>query len=122
MFDNPKKELERLEQQLLAAEARKTIDPDEEFDRLYEDIYEEFGREEPYELDDELIGMLNHTPTPARDTVSRSAGFDAEDYVMDTDRYVAPPKKKSLKGLVIFVLLEAICVIALAVWWLVRTR
>ena len=117
MFDNPKKELERLEQQLLAAETEQM--EDDEFDRLYEDIYEEFGKEEPYELDDELLGMLNRTPIyDSNDFEETDCGAYDE---MAEDRYVAAPKKKSLLWLIILVILETICVIALAVWWLVRS-
>ena len=131
MFDNPKKELERLEEQLLAAEAE---EPEEDFESLYDDIYEEFGTEEPYEMDDELMQMLGCTDVPIRnysnnygeadrDFARRSAGFDApeEDYYMDSDRYVAAPKKKKgIRGLMIFACIEAILIIALAAWWLGR--
>ena len=38
MFDDPKKELEQLEEQLLA------LEQDEDFERFYEEIYNEFGK------------------------------------------------------------------------------
>ena len=118
MFDNPKKELERLQAQLQAAERSKKAHMDEtaneEFDILYDEIYEEFGREEPYKMDDELESMLRH-----RDIMRRSAGFE-EDEVMDEDRYVPAVKEKSLRGLVIFGLVQAIVVIAVAIWWIGR--
>ena len=130
MFDNPKKELERLEQQLLAAEAHEQ--EEEDFESLYEEIYDEFGREEPYEVDDELKQMLNYSDIPIRnhannygnpqqDLSQRSAGFEAEkDYYMDSDRYVPMPKKKGIKGLLVLACIEAVAVIALAAWWLGR--
>ncbi len=111
MFDNPKKELERLQQQLLAAEMDTPEEEvTEEFDDLYDEIYDEFGPEtfeEPDFSDDRAF-------------YSRAAGFDAEveEYEMDEDRYVAPPRKKGFRGLVIFALLQAFVVIALALWWL----
>ena len=131
MFDNPKKELERLEQQLLAAEID---EEDEDFESLYDEIYDEFGAEESYEVDEELKRMLNYTDVPIRnysnnygqsdrDVAGRAAGFDAdeEDYYMDTERYVASPKKKKgIRGLLVLACLEAIAIIALAVWWLGR--
>ena len=112
MFDNPKKELEWLEQQLLAAELDDEEDEEEmdgeEFDRLYDDIYDEFGREEPYEMDDELRSML-----------SRSAGYE-EEYEMDADRYVPAPKKKGFRALVAFALGLPLVIIALVLWYLGR--
>lgn len=128
MFDDPKKELERLEQQLLAAEREET--DDEDFDSLYEDIYEEFSEEESFDEDDELLLLLNHTDVPIRnhannygtDLYGRAAGFDADEeyYDMDEDRYVAAPKKKGIRGLLIIACLEAVAIIALAAWWLGR--
>ena len=112
MFDNPKKELERLQAQLQAAERSKKAHMDEtaeeEFDILYDEICEEFGGEDPYEMDSELKAML-----------CRSTGFE-EDEVMDEDRYVPAVKEKSLRGLVIFGLVQAIVVIAVAIWWIGR--
>ena len=116
MFDNPKKELERLEAQLLAAETTNTED---DFDSLYEDIYDEFGEETPDHLDAELRQILDYSD---QEFSRRAAGFDAEeeDYYMDTERYVAPPKKKGIRGLLIVACLEAVAIIALAAWWLGR--
>lgn len=105
MFDNPKKELERLEQQLLAAEASDPEDSD--FDELDEAEYED-----PIMDDEELMALLG-----------RSAGYEAdipEDHAMNEDRYVAPKKKKGIRGLLVIAFLEAIAIIALAAWWLER--
>ena len=109
MFDNPKKELERLQQQLLAAEMDTPEEEvTEDFDDLYDEIYDEFG---PEEFDE-----------PDLNFYSRAAGFDAEleEYEMDEDRYVAPPRKRGFRGLVVFALVQAFVVIALAFWWLGR--
>ena len=83
MFDNPKKELERLEQQLLAAEAGDAQEDD--FDSSYDDRYDGLP---------EVKG--------------RAAGFDAEDYVMDDDRYVPAPRKKRAGGLLLIVFLALV--------------
>ena len=83
MFDNPKKELERLQEQLLAAERHDPVD----------DLGNEFMDEsEPDDiLDDELFAVLYDDQKLSR----RSVGFDIQEpYVMDSDRYVAVPKKK----------------------------
>ena len=116
MFDNPKKELERLEQQLLAAE---TYEEDETYDDLDDDIYEDFPEDEPF--DEELDILLNGASARRYDgSVSRrAAGFDADDYIMDTDRYVSAPKKKST-GLIIFALVQALAIISFVLWALGR--
>ena len=97
MFDNPKKELERLEQQLLAIEEKQ---PDDNFD-----------------TDEE-----QWSPDP--DFIRRSAGFDAEkeEYEMNADRYVPAPRKKGIKGrlfIVFLVLIGAGLLISRWMGWLV---
>ena len=120
MFDNPKKELERLEQQLLAVEAQ----DEEELDDLYDDTYEEFDEGDPY--DAELEALLNGTPlrqrpyADDRDVSGRATGFDADDYEMDTNRYVPAPKKRGIGCLAAFGLFQAVAVIALIAWLLWR--
>ena len=107
LFDDPKKELKLLEQQLLAAEM---APPEEDIDGFSDEIYEEFSDEFSFEEENELP------------LYGRAAGFDAEveeeEYYMDESRYAAPPKKKGFRGLVIFALLQAIVIIALVTWWL----
>ena len=113
MFDNPKKELERLEQQLLAAEMDEPMEETEEvFDDLYDEINDEFSEEAFYGEDEDSYD----------DLYGRAAGFDADEeaYYMDEDRYAAPPKQKGFRGLVIFALAQAILIIALVTWWLGR--
>ena len=121
MFDNPKKELERLEQQLLAAGRYEEDEIPEEPD---EEIYEEFEEDEPF--DEELDALLNGS-TPVRgeepdwDLIDRSAGFDSdlEEYEMDADRYVPAPQKKN-GCLITFALVQALVVIGLVVYALGR--
>ena len=110
MFDNPKKELERLQEQLLAAEAH---DPEEDFDDLSDDMFQESDPDEV--LDNELYAVLYDD----RDFSRRSAGFDPYADTMDTGRYVPAPKKKR-KGKLLFLLAAA--ALALMAWklgWLV---
>ena len=93
MFDNPKKELERLEQQLLEAE-----------------------RSEPEAEDGDF------SSEEIEDFFLRSAGFDDDRQApsMDAGRYVPAPPKKGIGGLVTAALLLALSVIALALWGLGR--
>ena len=107
MFDNPKKELERLEQQLLAVD---TSDEKAVFDEFDEDTAVHSFFAETDDIDaicDDLIFS------------ERSAGFDApvKSHVMDTDRYVAVPKKKRKGGWLLIVCL-IVAVIAWRMGWL----
>ena len=119
MFDNPKKELEWLQAQLLAAE--NDYEEDEVLDELEEDIYEDFEEDEPFdeELDALLNGSSRRFDTADRNVSRRAAGFDADDYIMDTDRYVPAPKKKGT-GLIIFALVQALAIIGFVLWALRR--
>ena len=121
MFDNPKKELERLQEQLLAAEARN----EEDFEEISEAYYEDEEEDELYdeELDAIVSGRaprLRHHKDSDRDVSGRATGFDADDYEMDTDRYVPYPKKKGIGCLAGFGIFQVIAIIALIAWLLWR--
>ena len=98
MFDDPKKELKKLEDELLKQET-----PEDDFESFYKDILEEFGTD------------VEQTAVPAK---PRQPGKKASTYA-DTPRAVAP-KKKSLKGLVAIVTLECIGIAALIAYWIVQ--
>ena len=99
MFDDPQKELKRLEEEML-----KLTEKDEKFERFYQDIFEEYGptEEEPAEAP---------APKPVKKPKSTYA---------DTPRAVAPKKKKSVKGLVITVCVELAGIIGIVAYWLIR--
>lgn len=97
MFDDPQKELKRLEEQLLKQEMN-----DEEFERFYRDIYEEFG---PVEEEQPVAAPVKPRPKST---------------YADTPRAVAPKKKKGIRGLVITVCLESVGIIAIVMWWVLR--
>ena len=120
MFDNPKKELERLEQQLLAAESYE--EDDEIYDDFEDDMDDDFKEDEPF--DEELDALLNGGSArisrwDERNVSGRAAGFDADDDIMDTDRYVPAPKKKNT-GLIIFALIQSLAIIGFVLWALRR--
>ena len=107
MFDDPKKALEQLEQQLLAAE---TPDEEEESEYLSD---EEYAEQEEVE---NAFAALYEKQAFSR----RSAGFDAQADAMDTARYVPAPKKRKKGKLLLFLLASA--ALALTAWklrWLV---
>ena len=90
MFDDTKKELQKLEQKLLQ---------EEEFENFYRGVLEEYGTED-------------RTVPTRRRPAKRSYG--------DAPRAVVVPKKKSIRGLVLTVTLELIGISALALYWIMR--
>ena len=123
MFDDPKKALERLQEQLLAAELHEEA---EDTNDLLEQIDEVTDAQEEEDLYDEALdtllngGHLRHRIDPELDVSGRATGYDADDYEMDTNRYVAPPKERGNGCLAAFVLVLAVVVCAMAVWALWR--
>ena len=120
MFDDPKKELERLEEELLAADKK-----DDEFERFYADIFDEFGTEPKVE---------ETAPQPQKSGRNYANGYGtrpekaeprkaetAEDY-QDTDRRSAPArkKKKGNGGLVLLACLECLGIIGVVLWWVLQ--
>ena len=101
MFDDPKKELKKLEDQLLQQEMK-----DDEFEDFYHDILKEFGTDE----DGTAI------PAAPRQAAHREAKSDT---YADMPRAVAP-RKKSNGGLLITVALESVGILALALYWILR--
>ena len=93
MFDDPQKELKRLEEQLLKTET------DDDFEQFYQDIFEEFGSGE-------------EESAPRAVAPKKNANTYA-----DAPRAVAPKKKKGVKGLVITICLELIGIAAVVLWW-----
>ena len=119
MFDDPKKELQELEDQLLAAEGRDdTAELDQaQFEAIYDEILEEFGPKE----------ASHAAPMPPSDPPIRnfangygkyqSLGHDGDEILPD-DEPVVP--EKSIRGLVILACLECAAIAGLAVYWFLR--
>ena len=91
MFDNPKKELERLEQQLLAMEVSEENSESDSFPAETDDI-------------DTIYEDLAFS--------SRSAGVNVREtsYTMDTARYVPVPKKKRKGGWLLIACLAVVII------------
>ena len=121
MFDDPKKALERLQEQLLALEPETEEDPDDLLEQIEDAADESEDTFYDAELDALLTGgTLRRRIDPSQDVSRRATGYDADDYEMDTSRYVAPPKKKTSGCLTAFALVLAIVVCATALWALWR--
>ena len=99
MFDDPQKELKRLEEELL-----KLTEKDEKFERFYQEIFDEYGPTEE-----------KAAAAPASKPVKKPKSTYA-----DAPRAVAPKKKKSVKGLVILVCVELAGIFGIIGYWLMR--
>ena len=100
MFDDPKKELQRLEDELLKFDQK-----DDDFEKFYQDIFREFGEtEEPRAV----------APQAKKANVPRNMTY------ADTPRAVAAEPKKSNKGLVILLLIELAGILGVAGYWLLK--
>lgn len=107
MFDDPKKELHRLQERLLEAEA---------------------PEEEPEEPDLEELKVLLDTDDwegTHRQPLYQSYSEDAEedsyaDWLPeeDEDEPPPPPRKRSLGGLIAALILETLALVGVVIWWL----
>ena len=107
MFDDPKKELVRLEELLLEEEK------DEDFERFYSDIFAEFG------ADSEEDAEEPQQPSESRNAAARPA--PRKNTYSDTTRSVPAVKKDhSIRNLGILAILETAGIVALVLWWILR--
>ena len=119
MFDDPKKKLQSLEAQLLAAEQNQETAElnDEEFEELYDKILQEFGPREQHNgepvSDPPIRNFANGygNASPVRPAAAPVTPAPAEE--------PAAPKK-GVKGLVFLVVLEVLAIAALAAYWLME--
>ena len=84
MIDNPNKELKRLEDELLRSEMT-----DEEFERFYDELYDEFGpeEEEPEEMEDLLAG------SPVNNVRNYANGYGRETQARPNPNRQAAPRQ-----------------------------
>ena len=122
MFDDPKKDLKWLEQQLRAVEAPQEEDIDPE-DWLDDDI---FSDEDPLEAElREARALLGDHPAPQRRQADVFA-FLEEDIAEEAAPAAPAPSQKQAKqkkekgvgGLVFLACLETLGIIAVLLWWL----
>lgn len=119
MFDDPKKELQWLQEQLLAQEEedvstedwlREDREPD--FDEELDDILRMIGEEERSEAP--LRNYANNYGRAPRAEAEEGEALYAEEAV--------PPKKKKkrekgIRGLIFLAIVETLGILAIAAWW-----
>ena len=108
MFDNPRKELDRLQRELLAAE-EPPAEPEEDSDpeEAFYEMKELLAREEWDEEEREPLFQRY------------ARGEEPEELHVDEEPPRKPEKKKGgIGGLVIAIMLETLALLALLAWWL----
>ena len=117
MFDYPKKELEELEDQLLAAEENpeNTMLDEQEFEALYNEILVEFG----HQNDEPTVrnfanGYGKNAPQPEQ----------YEQVCEPVTPQEAPPqkKRKGNRGLVLTIIAEVVAIGAVVAFWALSMR
>lgn len=125
MFDDPKKELRRMEQELLAAEYEKDSEEMEpEFGAGFEFEEEDWLREAKALIgEEEEIPIRNHAN--GYGTRPRNHAVDFERTVYDDEEmdekkavFTDEPKPKGIGGLVLLALLEVLGIVAIVWWWI----
>lgn len=112
MFDDPKRKLQELEDQLLAAEDH-TLQQEDEFQKIYAEVLAEFGPGDAQEQEPPIRNFANGygrnahpvTPMPEPKPIAREAE-------------AIPPRRERIGGLVFLVILECLIAAGLAVIWL----
>lgn len=111
MFDNPRKELEKLQQELLAAEAEQDAETEEE------------DYSEPLEWDEEDRQPLSRSYTDTDDdTLIWQTEEPEETEPEEEPRQAQKPEKKHYVGLKFAIALELLGIAALFWWWYLWIR
>ncbi len=111
MFDDPQKELRRLERQLLAEE-----EPEDDWEDDLDEAHRLLGDAEPEEDLPEEFPLRNYANGYGRGVRNRDRGdVDLEEY---SSQVYEPPGKKGIGGLLLLLLLEIIGILAVVVYWI----
>ena len=125
MFDDPQKELKRLEEQLLAEEDGDWLDGElEAMHRLLGDdtqaqnmdetrVYRNFGNE------NQVRNYANGYGTMQTDTGGQPVNDEDPELATYSDEVEVPEKEKGVKGFVILACLETLGILAIIVYWLI---
>ena len=114
MFDDPKKELERLQKELLAAQEEPEPEEDIDADQALEDVRRMLARED-WEEDRREPLYRSYTDWEEEAPPRRTAIYDYEE---DQDPEPPRPRRRSRYGFLLAVLvLETVALAVMALWW-----
>ena len=116
MFDDPRKALNRLETRLLIAD-----EENDEFERFYSDVYDEFDPEDGEEERGGYYPLFRNYANGYGRDLAYAPEEEPEEVLMDEDRYEpARPGRKSNPGLAIVACTECIAVAAVMIYGVIR--
>ena len=102
MFKRSNEELHRLEEQLLAVEEPEV--EEEDFDLLYEELLEEFGPDRVSQPQKKTHRNTNSAYT----------------YTDNAEKHRPQKRRRSIRGLLVVLCLEALGIMGVMLWWVVR--
>lgn len=128
MFDDPKRELQWLEEELLAAEEEELGQQEQEED---EDDFAEWDDGGDADWLEEVEELLTQQTPATRKRAGGRGGkpenpavdfgrtvYDDEEMDEDAAVFDDTPKPKGIGGLVVLAILEVIGILGIALWWL----
>lgn len=120
MFDNPKKDLQRLQQELLAVEESEPEEIQEDPEQALRDMKRMLAREDWEETEREpLYRSYQEEPEEAYEEAYEEPFEEEYEETPEVDEPVLPkPKQKGMGGLIAAVILESLALLAIAVWML----
>ena len=122
MFDDPKKELRRMEQALWEAEEEALLEQSGQEDDDLEELLQEQWLTEDALAQQENIPIRNHANNYGRrpgnfaPDIQRTV-YDDEADVQDRAVTPAEPEKKGVGGLFLLLLLEILGILLVILWW-----
>ena len=131
MFDNPNKELQRLQAQLLSEEEEELDElmdayNQEDYQELFEEDYEEECSQEPYfrgyvkaEREKRIFDEIQHVFEEEDEEEPFALFVEEKRGLFGRKKRVPVQEKKQNKGLKIMLLLEIIAILCVLIWWVV---
>ena len=131
MFDNPNKELQRLQAQLLSEEEEELDElmdayTQEDYQELFEEDYEEECSQEPYfrgyvkaEREKRIFDEIQHAFEEEDEEEPFALFVEEKRGLFGRKKRVPVQEKKQNKGLKIMLLLEIIAILCVLIWWVV---
>ena len=118
MFDDPKKELQELEDQLLAAETPVHVNDDEEFQRIYAEVLAEFGPGDAQEQEPPIRNFANGYGRNVQPVTPVAPPPMPEPEPILEEEEPTPTKRERIGGLVFLAVIECLIFAGLAAFWL----
>lgn len=131
MFDNPNKELQRLQAQLLSEEEEELDElmdayNQEDYQELFEEDYEEECSQEPYfrgyvkaEREKRIFDEIQNVFEEEDEEEPFALFVEEKRGLFGRKKRVPVQEKKQNKGLKIMLLLEIIAILCVLIWWVV---